>query len=330
MGNMMFRKHVALGVELSAGRIRLAECTGGQRWQGLELELAWQEAGDEGQSLLRNALRQSALSARQAVLALPASAVMCHSLRLPAGLGEAERVAQLAARVEQLFPAMNQALCIDFVRLGRDSQAGEQVLLLACRQEQVMAGVRWLAGAGIRTLAVDMDLYALIRLCNTVGLGWERSLWPAPPHLALAVLDGQGVTLGLVEQGRLVHVARNRTGDGLAVNDAQGLYGIPLPGEAGRHAVQDGRSTVEFLASALARLLRESEGVASAVRPEQLVLAGDGSDLEGLDLAIERQCALKVCRFSPMDERLCVRPAARGCWAVACGLALGGRSRWIR
>ena len=95
-------------------------------------------------------------------IALPASQMIQKRIKLAAYLNDTERLTHISENLSHYLPGLNESLYFDFVRITTSDQEDE-CLLVAARRLQVDGYVSLLEQAGLKTVIVDVDIYALAR-----------------------------------------------------------------------------------------------------------------------------------------------------------------------
>lgn len=176
-----------LGVEIASGAVRLLQLERRPRGLGLRgwaVEPLPPGALTEGRVVahqavaeaLCRALQRSGASAREAVLAVPAAAVIQHAVAMPPGLDDEEIDERLRDEAEQFIPFSVEEAALDYrVVEGRPDMLN--VAFTACRQEWLDSLERVTGLAGLRARIVDIDSHA-----------WQRVLARQAPGLSAVLL----------------------------------------------------------------------------------------------------------------------------------------------
>ena len=126
---------------------------------------------------LRQAHRDSGSTCTRVALAMPATALITHALRLPAGLPEEQLEILVELEAAQYMPFALEDASLDFVMLGPApplaGQTGSEidVLLVAARRASVQRRLDAARAAGL--LAVVMDSEALALQAALAQGGWQ-------------------------------------------------------------------------------------------------------------------------------------------------------------
>ena len=139
------------------------------------------------------------VSGRDAVTAVPASAVMQRRLETDTDLPDAELEAQVMLEAERHVPWPLAEVCLDFCCLEPAANEAGQVLLTVCRREQVEVRQQALILGGLRPAAVDVEHHAMERALSLLKRDeGERAT-------AIADIGASTICLHVLAGGRSVH-----------------------------------------------------------------------------------------------------------------------------
>lgn len=176
-----------LGVEIASSAVRLLQLERrpcGLALRGWAIEPLPPGALAEGRVIapevvadaLKRALERSGASAREAVLAVPAAAVIQHSVAMPPGLDDEEIDERLRDEAEQFIPFSVEEAALDY-RVVPGTPGMLNVAFTACRQDWLDSLERVMHLAGLRARIVDIDSHA-----------WQRVLARQAPGLPAVLL----------------------------------------------------------------------------------------------------------------------------------------------
>ena len=294
---------------------------------------------DEVVSVLGAALDRVRPKTRQAVVMVPSSAAITKRLMLPAGLSDAEIELRIQLESDKHIPFPFSEVAFDFQRLahGKSPDGQQEILLVACRQQDVEQLSVILERAGLVPAAVDVETFAI-----------ERALALLPPPLDSAAATGEAVALvdigasqsvvHVLHNGSLIY-SRDTTVGGRHLTEAiSDHYGLTLEAaEAAKrqaslpadYPVQVLAPFITTLAEQIARSLQfyYTSGRAHAVK--RMVLVGGSSVIPGLAEHLMEACGMPVTVANPLVhmrsaariDRQSLVSAAPGLLA-ACGLAM--------
>ncbi len=185
----LFKKktRAVLGIDISSSSIKLLELSkSGDKFQVeryasrplpegavVEKNIARLEAvGEEMEKLASLAKPQT----QRAAVAVSGSAVITKIIELNASLSDAEMENQITVEADQYIPYPLEEVAIDFERQrpSRKNEGMVEVLLAACKKENVDNRVEALEMGGFEAVYVDIEAYAMERafklLCEQMGL----------------------------------------------------------------------------------------------------------------------------------------------------------------
>ncbi|WP_308364224.1 MULTISPECIES: pilus assembly protein PilM [unclassified Microbulbifer] len=174
---------------------------------------------------IRKVVRRSKTRLRQAAVAVSGSAVITKTLEMPADLSEDALEAQIALEADQYIPYPLDEVNLDFEVQG-PSEKGEgqvEVLLAACRSENVEQRVSALTDAELQAGVVDVEAYAIERAYTLL----ERQ-FPPQEQLVVAVID-IGATmsaLSVLVDGKTVYTREQLFGGRQLTDEIQRRYGL--------------------------------------------------------------------------------------------------------
>lgn len=174
---------------------------------------------------IRTVVRRSKTRLRQAAVAVSGSAVITKTLEMPADLSDDALEAQIALEADQYIPYPLDEVNLDFEVQG-PSERGEgqvEVLLAACRSENVEQRVSALTQAELQPGVVDVEAYAIERAYTLM-----ENQFPAQEQLVVAVVD-IGATmsaLSVMVDGRIVYTREQLFGGRQLTDEIQRRYGL--------------------------------------------------------------------------------------------------------
>src|SRR5690554_919165 len=272
---------------------------------------------DEVVSVLGAALDRVRPKTRQAVVMVPSSAAITKRLTLPAGLSDAEIEVRIQHDSDKHIPFPFSEVAFDFQRLapGESSDGQQEILLVACRQQDVEQLSIILDRAGLVPAAVDVETFAI-----------ERAFALMPPLLAPAALDeavalvdigaSQSV-LHVLYDGSLIYSRDTAVGGQQLTETISERYGLTL--EAAEMAKREeslpedypAQVLTPFIATLAEQVARSLQLYYTAGRPyvvKQMVLVGGSSAVRGLAEYLAKVCAMPVTVANPLED---MRSAAR-------------------
>ncbi len=288
--------------------------------------------------VLGRVLEHSGTSLREAAVAVAGSAVITKTVEMDADLTEDELESQLQLEADLYIPYPLEDVALDFEVQGPAPRTpGKvEVLLAACRKENVEMREAALSLAGLTARIVEVEAHALERAC---GLLYPQ-LEGRPEALVVAVVDigATMTTLSVLRDGRTLYSREQLFGGQQLTEEIQRRYGLSW--EEASLAKQKGGLPVEYATEVLAPF---REAVAQQVSRslqfffasgqfndvDCIILAGGTASIAGLDRLVQQRTGTKTLMASPFHDMLLgsrVSPAPLASDApalmIACGLAL--------
>lgn len=293
---------------------------------------------DEVVSVLGAALDRGRPKTRQAVVMVPSSAAITKRLTLPAGLSDAEIEVRIQHESDKHIPFPFSEVAFDFQRLarGESSDGQQEILLVACRQQDVEQLSAILGRAGLVPAVVDVETFAIERAFALM----PPLLAPAAADEAVALVDigaSQSV-LHVLYGGSLIYSRDNAVGGRQLTKMISEHYGLTLKeAETAKHQehlpadypVQVLAPFIATLAEQMARSLQFYYTAGRTHVVKRMVLVGGSSVIPGLAERLAEACAMPVNVANPLVhmhsaawiDRQCLATAAPSLLG-ACGLAM--------
>ncbi len=192
------KANLLLGIDISSTSVKLLELSRqGERYRveayaveplpaSAVVEKNIAELEGVGQALTR-VLLKARTGLKSVAVAVAGSAVITKTIEMDAGLSDDEMENQLKIEADQYIPYPLDEVAIDFEVQGASARNPERVnvLLAACRKENVEVREAALALAGLTARVVDVEAYALER---SFGL-MANQLAASQAQLTVAVVD---------------------------------------------------------------------------------------------------------------------------------------------
>jgi type IV pilus assembly protein PilM len=187
---------------------------------------------------VRNVHLQSKTKLKAAAVAVAGSAVITKLIEMPSGLNDDNMETQITLEADQYIPYPLDEVAIDFEVQGESEKNPDRVdvLLAACRRENVDLRVDALEMAELAGKIVDVEAYAI-----------ERAFELIVPQLdcdedsAIAILDigSTMTTLSVLVDGQTVYTREQLFGGRQLTEEIQRRYGLSID-EAGLAKKQGG------------------------------------------------------------------------------------------
>jgi len=290
---------------------------------------------------IARAVNRAGTRAKHAAVAVAGSSVITKVITMPSALKDDDMEEQIKAEADQYIPYSVDEVNLDFQVLGpsgRDS-ATLDVLLAACRKEQVETRVAALEVAGLKAKIVDVEAYALENACQFL----RHQMPNRGEGKTVAVIDmGASTTSMLILQNLQPVYTRDQSFGGRQLTeDIMRHFGLSLE-EAGK-AKKFGNLPEAYEAEVLPRFINDMAQqidrsfqfffASSSQHPviDQVLLAGGCAHVPGVDAAIQQRLNLPCVLarpFAQISVAARARPAQlakdESSLLIACGLAMRG------
>ena len=172
---LLGRKHPPMiGLDISSSSVKLVELSQSkngemvlERFAMESFEKGWITDGqiekfDEVADAVRRCVARSGARTRDAVLAMPQSAVITKRIMLPAGLRDEELEIQVEAEANQYIPFSLDEVSLDFCVIGPSptSVGDVEVLIAASRKDRVQDRQGLAEAAGLHPVVLDIESHA--------------------------------------------------------------------------------------------------------------------------------------------------------------------------
>jgi type IV pilus assembly protein PilM len=339
-----------LGIDISSTSVKLLELSrSGGRYRveayaveplpaNAVVEKNIAELEGVGQALSR-VLVKARTGTKGVAVAVAGSAVITKTIEMDAGLSDDEMENQLKVEADQYIPYPLEEVAIDFEVQGYSVRNPErvEVLLAACRKENVEVREAALALAGLSAKVIDVEAYALERayglLAAQLGQGDDTSL-------TVAVMDigATMTTLSVLHNGRIIYTREQLFGGRQLTEEIQRRYGLTVE-EAGLAKKQGGLPD-DYVAEVLqpfkdavvqqvSRSLQFFFAAGQFNDVDYIMLAGGTSSIAGLDQLIQQRLGTPTLVANPFADMALSSKVNAGALAsdapalmIACGLAL--------
>lgn len=288
--------------------------------------------------VIKRVVSKSRSSVKQVAVAVSGSAVITKVIQMDGGIDEFEMEDQIALEADQYIPYPLDEVAIDFEVQGPSETNPDKVdvLIAACRKENVDVRQDALDIAGLTTKVVDVEAYALERAYQLI----ESQLNSHGDDLVVAIMDvgATMATLSVIAEGKTVYTREQVFGGKQLTEEIQRRYGLSL--EEADLAKKQGGLPDDYEAEVL-NLFREAvvQQVARAMQfffgasqynsVDYVILAGGTSAIPGLVDMVEEKTGtptLVANPFADMAVSSRVNASALSNDApslmIACGLAM--------
>ncbi|ACA84636.1 pilus assembly protein PilM [Shewanella woodyi] len=282
--------------------------------------------------------------AKLAAVAVSGSAVMTKVIYMDASLSEEEMEAQIEIEADNLIPYSLDEVSIDFETLNVNSTDPTKVdvLLSACRTENIDARVDSLDEVNIEVKVVDVEGYALGRSYEVVAAqlpeGTENKI------VALVDIGANITTFAVVENGQTSFIREQAFGGEQFTQSILSFYGMSheqaekakLEGDLPRNYMFEVLSPFQTqLLQQIKRTLQIYCTSSGKDKVDHIILCGGTSKLEGMANLLTNELGVHTiiadpfqgCLHADEDIKNSLKPDISK-YMVACGLALRSYSQW--
>lgn len=245
--------------------------------------------------------------ARDAAVAVAGSAVITKVIDMPASLGELGLENQIAAEADQYVPYPLDEVALDYEVLGPSATNPDQieVMLAACRRENVDTRVAALEMAGLTPRVVDVEVFAVERTFRLISEQFEDI---GDQVVAIADIGATMLTLSVLIDGKTLYTREQLFGGRQVTEEIQRRYGLSME-EAGQAKRQGGlpedyeteilEPFKEALIQQVQRSLQFFFSSSQYNYVDHLVLAGGVAAMPGLRREVEDKLGLPTTIANP-------------------------------
>ncbi|GLX12263.1 type 4 fimbrial biogenesis protein PilM [Pseudomonas straminea] len=349
LGLFSKKANTLLGIDISSTSVKLLELSrSGSRYKveayaveplpaNAVVEKNIAELEGVGQALSR-VLAKAKTSVRSVSVAVAGSAVITKTVEMEAGLSDDELENQLKLEADQYIPYPLEEVAIDFEVQGISPRNPDrvEVLLAACRKENVEVREAALVLAGLTAKVVDVEAYALERAYELL----VEQLGGAHDELTVAVVDigATMTTLSVLHNGRTIYTREQLFGGRQLTEEIQRRYGLSVD-EAGLAKKQGGlpddyESEVlqpfkDALVQQVSRSLQFFFAAGQYNDVDYILLAGGTASIPDLDRLIQQKIGTQTLVANPFADMALSGKVNAGALAsdapalmIACGLAM--------
>jgi type IV pilus assembly protein PilM len=347
----LFKKkaNMLLGIDISSTSVKLIELSrSGGRYKveayaveplppNAIVEKNIAELEVVGQVIAR-VVTKARTSVKHAAVAVAGSAVITKIIEMEAGLSEEELENQIKIEADQYIPYPLEEVAIDFEVQGVTARSADRVnvLLAACRKENVEVREAALALAGLSAKVVEIEAYSLERayglLAEQLGSGEE--------DLTVAIVDigATMMTLSVLHNGQTIYTREQLFGGKQLTDEIQRRYGLSTE-EAGLAKKQGGlpddyetevlNPFKEAVVQQVSRSLQFFFAAGQYSDVDYILLAGGTASIVGLDQLVQQKIGTSTLVANPFANMTLSNKVNAGALAsdapslmMACGLAM--------
>lgn len=346
------KSNVLLGIDISSSSIKLLELSkSGSKYKvenyssRLLPENCVVEKNITNLELVGDTLLKLAsvvkTNSMNAAVAVSGSAVITKTIEMNASLNDADMENQIIVEADQYIPYPLEEVAIDFERqeISPKNPDMVQVLLAACKKENVDLRVAALEIGGFTAKVVDIEAYAMER---AYGLLQSQMEIDVEDNSLVAIMDIGGImtTLYILSEGKTIYTREQLFGGLQLTNEVQNRYGLsPIEADT---AIKNGDLPEGYEAEVLTPFKEEiTEQVSRSLQfffsssqyndVELIVLAGGVAATQGLAQQIQESLSTPTIVANPfanmkvgskVNKALLENDASS--LMMACGLAMRG------
>ncbi|WP_252176563.1 pilus assembly protein PilM [Endozoicomonas sp. 4G] len=338
-----------LGVDISSTSVKVLELSRGGR--GYRVEAYWQEPLPPGAVVeniiqepeavgeaIKRAVSRSRSGVKNAAVAVSGSAVITKTIEMDASLSDDEMETQITVEADQYIPYALDEVAIDFEVLGLKENNPEraEVLLAACRRDNVEIREEALGLGGLKAKVVDVEAFAMERVYELVGDTLE--LPEEEAVVAIVDMGASSTSISVLRNGQTIYTREQLFGGRQLTDEIQRRYGLsPEEAEKSKH---DGGLPDDFepevlepfkeaVVQQISRSLRFFYSSSQYNDVDAILMAGGTSSISGLAALVQDKLGTPAFLANPFASMSVSRKvdaskltASAPGLVIACGLAM--------
>ncbi|GAA5193394.1 pilus assembly protein PilM [Ferrimonas gelatinilytica] len=348
------KQPIMVGVDIGTSEIKavlLSESPGGYKLEGVaKVPLAKGSVVDreirdpESVALAMRKLKaQLPKGVKYGAASVSGSTVMTKVIFMDAELSEEELEAQIEIEADSLIPYPLEDVNIDFERLRTNEDTKKvEILLAACRSDNVDSRVEALDAAGWESKVIDVEGYALGRSFKLLAEQLPNS--GLGQVVGMVDLGASMSTFAIVADGETAFVREQAFGGEQFTQSILNYYGMSyeeaeqakIAGELPRNYVFEVLGPFQTqLIQQIRRTFQIFINASQYEKVEALILCGGSARIEGLVSVLSTELEIPVYVADPFSGRLKASAKLKArvepeivSYMVACGLALRSFEPW--
>ncbi len=257
-------------------------------------------------NVLRAVVSQSKSKVKDAAIAVAGSAVITKTIEMPSNLSDDELEAQINLEADQHIPYPREDVAIDF-EVVEGSETGEtvQVLLAACRRENVEVREGVIDDAELTAEAVDVEAYAMERAFSLLAPQLGDM---AQQTAAIIDIGATMTTLTVLDAGKIIYTREQLFGGKQLTDEIMRRYGLSseeadiakrrggLPDDYHEEVLSP---FLDSIVQQITRSLQFFFSSSSYNEVDTIILAGGVASIENLPQLIEQKLAVPTMVANP-------------------------------
>ena len=338
-----------LGIDISSTAVKLLELShNGQRYRveaysveplpvGAVAENNIVELDVVGEAIGK-AAANSRTGIKNAAVAVSGAAVITKTVEMDASLSDDDMENQITIEADQYIPYPLDEVAIDFEVQGLNERNPEKadVLVAACRRENVEMREAALNLAGLKARIVDVEAFALERSCELLSARQESE--DADTLLALIDIGGAVTSLSVIQGAKTIYTREQLFGGRQLTEEIQRRYGLSeedanagkisgeLPDDYNAEVLEPFKEAVVQQVSRSLQFFFSSSHFNDV---DQIILAGGTASLPDLDNLVSEKLGIPVLVANPFANMAVAGRVNAGALTqdapalmIACGLAM--------
>lgn len=343
------KKDALLGIDISSSSVKLLELSkSGDKYRvesyaveplpaNCVVEKNINDSELVGEAI-KKVVARSRTSNRLAAAAVAGSAVITKTIQMPAGLSEMELESSITLEADQYIPYPLDEVAIDFEVVGESENSVDQVdvLLAACRKENVELREDSLEIGGLSSKVIDIEAYAIERSFELVSA--QLDIDNDEQTVAIVDVGSTMTTLSVLANHKTIYTREQLFGGRQLTDEIQRRYGLSTE-EAGLAKKQGGlpddyerevlKPFKDAVVQQVSRSLQFFFSSSQYNEVDYVILAGGVASIAGLSELVEDVTKIRTVVANPFAEMTLsskVNASALSNDApsllIACGLAM--------